>query len=154
MSELLKSLNINENNFGACYGPEGWINKKNDKIIKSFNPSNGQEIASVYEASVEDYKVIITKSLEAFNEWRKVPAPERGQMIRKMSNALRDYKDQLGSLVSLEMGKIKQEGDGEVQERASVARLLQSESFSSRIRCFTVVSLYSISSRTTKALFC
>ena len=114
MSELLKSLNIKENNYGACHGPDGWIDNKSDKVIKSFNPSNGQEIASVNEASVDDYKVIISKSLEAFSEWRKVPAPERGQLVRQMGNALRDYKDQLGSLVSLEMGKIKQEGDGEL----------------------------------------
>ncbi len=121
MSELLKSLNIKENNYGACHGPEGWIDNKSDKVIKSFNPSNGQEIASVNEASVDDYKVIISKSLEAFSEWRKVPAPERGQLVRQMGNALRDYKDQLGSLVSLEMGKIKQEGDGEVQEMIDIA---------------------------------
>ena len=94
MSDLLNSLNINESNFGACHGPEGWIKKKGDKVIRSFNPSNGQEIASVYEASVDDYKVIISKSLEAFDEWRKVPAPERGQLLRQMGNALRDYKDQ------------------------------------------------------------
>ena len=121
MSDLLKSLNINENNFGACYGPGGWINKKSDKVIKSFNPSNGQKIASVYEASVDDYKVIISKSLKAFDVWRRIPAPERGQLVRQMGNALRDYKDQLGSLVSLEMGKIKQEGDGEVQEMIDIA---------------------------------
>ena len=121
MSELLKSLNIKENNYGACHGPDGWIDNKSDKVIKSFNPSNGQEIASVNEASVDDYKIIISKSLEAFSEWRKVPAPERGQLVRQMGNALRDYKDQLGSLVALEMGKIKQEGDGEVQEMIDIA---------------------------------
>ena len=63
-------------------------------------------------AEATDYKKIIEKSIEAFEEWRKIPAPERGQLVRQMGDALRDYKDNLGSLVSLEMGKIKQEGDG------------------------------------------
>ena len=60
-------------------------------------------------------------SLESFKEWRKFPAPERGQFIREVGNALRDNKDALGSLVSMEMGKIKQEGDGEVQEMIDIA---------------------------------
>ncbi len=121
MSDLLKSLNIKNINFGACYGPSGWVENKNGNLIESFNPSNGEKIASVYEASVDDYKIIINNSIEAFKEWSKVPAPERGQLVRQMGNALRDYKDQLGSLVSLEMGKIKQEGDGEVQEMIDIA---------------------------------
>ena len=91
------------------------------KIIESYNPSNGEKIASVYEATVDEYNIIIKKSIDAFNEWRKVPAPVRGDLVREMGNALRDYKDQLGSLVSLEMGKIKQEGDGEVQEMIDIA---------------------------------
>ena len=78
-------------------------------------------ISSVYQCDTEDYESVVNQSLEAFNEWRKVPAPERGQLVRQMGNALRDYKDPLGSLVSLEMGKIKQEGDGEVQEMIDIA---------------------------------
>ncbi len=121
MEKLLKSLKIDQNNFGACHGPEGWIKNKNGNIIESLNPSNGEKIASVYEAEAADYKKIIEKSIEAFEEWRKIPAPERGQLVRQMGDALRDYKDNLGSLVSLEMGKIKQEGDGEVQEMIDIA---------------------------------
>ncbi|MCS5623814.1 MAG: aldehyde dehydrogenase family protein [Candidatus Marinimicrobia bacterium] len=121
MNDFLKSLKIKENNFGSCSGPDGWIENSESKIIESFNPSNGQRIASVFEATVDDYNGIIKQSLEAFHEWRKIPAPVRGQLIREMGNALRDYKDQLGSLVSLEMGKIKQEGDGEVQEMIDIA---------------------------------
>ena len=121
MNDLLKSLKINENNSGACYGADGWVENKNNKTIDSYSPSDGNKLASVYEASVNDYKIIINKSIEAFEEWRKVPAPERGQLVREMGNALRDNKDQLGSLVSLEMGKIKQEGDGEVQEMIDIA---------------------------------
>ena len=121
MEKLLKSLKIDQNNFGACHGPDGWIKNKNGNIIESLNPSNGEKIASVYEAEAADYKKIIEKSIEAFEEWRKIPAPERGQLVRQMGDALRDYKDNLGSLVSLEMGKIKQEGDGEVQEMIDIA---------------------------------
>ena len=121
MNDLLNSLSIKKNNFGSCSGPDGWIEKTDTKIIESYNPSNGEKIASVYEATVDEYNIIIKKSIDAFNEWRKVPAPVRGDLVREMGNALRDYKDQLGSLVSLEMGKIKQEGDGEVQEMIDIA---------------------------------
>ena len=121
MNDLLNSLKINENNFGSCSCPGDWLENSDTKVIKSYNPSNGKLIASVYEATVDEYNVIIKKSLEAFDEWRKVPAPIRGQLVREMGNALRDNKDQLGSLVSLEMGKIKQEGDGEVQEMIDIA---------------------------------
>ena len=73
-------------------------------------------IASVYNCSEEEYVRIVKESHESFLEWKKVPAPERGQFIRTMGNALRDNKDALGCLVSLEMGKIKQEGDGEFKK--------------------------------------
>ena len=62
----------------------------------------------MYQCSVEDYHSIVEKSYKAFIEWRKVPAPLRGELVRKMANALREKKDALGSLVTLEMGKIKQ----------------------------------------------
>ena len=121
MNELLKKLNIKDFNYGSCSGVDGWIENSESKTIESHSPSTGAIIASVYEASVEDYNVIIDKSVDAFHEWRKVPAPVRGDLVRQMGNALRDYKDDLGSLVSLEMGKIKQEGDGEVQEMIDIA---------------------------------
>ena len=121
MNELLKKLNIKDFNYGSCSGVDGWIENSDSKIIESYCPSTGEIIASVYEASVEDYNVIIDKSVDAFHEWRKVPAPVRGDLVRQMGNALRDYKDDLGSLVSLEMGKIKQEGNGEVQEMIDIA---------------------------------
>jgi len=118
---ILETLGIKELNSGACFGPDGWINTKNNGNIISTNPTNNQEIASVNNCNIEDYKLVVNKSLEAQKEWSKVPAPERGQLVRRMGNALRDYKDPLGSLVSLEMGKIKQEGDGEVQEMIDIA---------------------------------
>ena len=121
MEDLLKKLNIEQKNYGACIGPEGWIENSNTKEIHSVNPTNGETIASVYESSIKDYETVVQKSKDAFGEWKKVPAPVRGQLVREMANALRDYKDPLGSLVSLEMGKIKQEGDGEVQEMIDIA---------------------------------
>jgi len=121
MNELLQKLNINTDNPGACSGPNGWIENSTGKKISSINPSTGEIIGSVYESTTEDYNVILKKSLEAYDEWRKVPAPIRGQLVREMGEALRDYKDLLGSLVALEMGKIKQEGDGEVQEMIDIA---------------------------------
>ena len=119
--DILNKLGIKDINFGGCSGPGNWTKGKNDGLTESFNPSNGQLIASVYNCSEEEYVKIVKESHESFIEWRKVPAPERGQFIRTMGNALRDNKDALGGLVSLEMGKIKQEGDGEVQEMIDIA---------------------------------
>ncbi len=119
--DILKTLGIKDINSGACHGAGGWISTGNSGKIISINPTNNQEIASVNNCSVEEYKTVVKLSLEAQKEWSKVPAPERGQLVRNMGNALRDYKDPLGSLVSLEMGKIKQEGDGEVQEMIDIA---------------------------------
>ena len=119
--DILNKLGIKDVNFGGCSGPGNWTKGRKEGVTKSFNPSNGELIASVYNCSAKEYTRIIQESQESFFEWRKVPAPERGQFIRTMGNALRDNKDALGSLVSLEMGKIKQEGDGEVQEMIDIA---------------------------------
>ena len=119
--DFLKKLGIEQENYGASLGPGHWSKTVDSGKIESENPTNGEIIASVYQCSLDDYNSIVNKSLEAFSEWRAVPAPERGQLIREMGNALRDYKDPLGSLVALEMGKIKAEGDGEVQEMIDIA---------------------------------
>ncbi len=89
--------------------------------LASVNPAVGEEIAKVQTASQQDYETIVKKSQQAFIAWRQVPAPQRGEIIRLIGEALREHKDALGSLVSLEMGKIKQEGDGEVQEMIDMA---------------------------------
>ena len=119
--EFLKKLGIEQENYGASSGPGHWSKTVDSGKIESKNPTNGEVIASVYQCNIDDYNGIVNKSLEAFKEWRAVPAPERGQLVREMGNALRDYKDPLGSLVSMEMGKIKAEGDGEVQEMIDIA---------------------------------
>ena len=119
--DFLKKLGIEQENYGASLGPGHWSKTVDSGKIESENPTNGKIIASVYQCNIDDYNSIVHNSLEAFSEWRTVPAPERGQLIREIGNALRDYKDPLGSLVALEMGKIKAEGDGEVQEMIDIA---------------------------------
>lgn len=119
--DFLKELGIEKENYGACIGGEEWIKSPDSKKIDSINPANGEVIASVYQATEADYEKVLVDSEVAFSEWKKVPAPIRGQLVREMADALREKKDALGSLVSLEMGKIKQEGDGEVQEMIDIA---------------------------------
>ena len=121
MNDLLKQCSLNENNFGSCVGGMDWITTDSAGKNISYNPTNESIIANVFEASEADYENIVTEACTAFKEWRKVPAPIRGDLVRKMGNALREKKDALGSLVSLEMGKIKEEGNGEVQEMIDIA---------------------------------
>ena len=119
--DLLNKLNIEETNFGACIGGAEWLDTGDLSKNISVNPATNQEIASVYESDKNHYETVIKAAKNSFIEWRSVPAPVRGQLVREMADALRDKKDELGSLVSLEMGKIKQEGDGEVQEMIDIA---------------------------------
>ena len=87
MNTILEKLNIKEENYGACSGPDGWIKSSSSKKISSINPSTGEIIASVYESTIDDCNTIIKKSTDAFKEWRKVPAPLRGQLVREMAGA-------------------------------------------------------------------
>lgn len=119
--DILKELGINEMNPGACVGASDWLATEGADVLKSTNPATGELIASVYQCSEQDLETVVAQAQEAFLEWRMVPAPVRGELVRQMGNALREKKDALGSLVSLEMGKIKQEGDGEVQEMIDIA---------------------------------
>ncbi len=121
MNSVLKELGIEKVNYGACSGAGKWSTSQNGGLIESVNPSTGELIASVYQATESDYDIIVKDAEEAFKDFRKVPAPIRGQLVREMSDALREKKDALGSLVSMEMGKIKQEGVGEVQEMIDIA---------------------------------
>ncbi|SVC84125.1 uncharacterized protein METZ01_LOCUS336979, partial [marine metagenome] len=121
MDNILQSLGIEKNNHGACMGAGKWSTTTDAGKLQSINPSTGKEIASVYQCSEADYDKIMNESIESFKEWRMVPAPIRGQLVREMAEELRKKKDLLGSLVALEMGKIKAEGDGEVQEMIDIA---------------------------------
>ena len=121
MNSILTELGIKDENFGACSGSEKWSNNRDGGLIESINPANGEVIGSVFQATESDYERIVKESVTAFKNFRKVPAPVRGQLVREMADALRKKKNSLGSLVSMEMGKIKQEGDGEVQEMIDIA---------------------------------
>jgi len=119
LKEALDILGIKEINNGAHTGL-GWIETNGD-LIESFSPNDGQLIASVKQATWDDYENIIGKAQEAFKSWRIVPAPKRGEIVRQIGNELRKYKEPLGKLVSWEMGKVYQEGLGEVQEMIDIA---------------------------------
>ena len=121
MNSILTELGIKDENFGACSGSDKWSNNRDGGLIESINPANGEVIGSVFQATESDYERIVKESVTAFKNFRKVPAPVRGQLVREMADALRKKKNALGSLVSMEMGKIKQEGDGEVQEMIDIA---------------------------------
>ena len=119
--DFLQRLGIYPDNAGASTGSHWWSETQNAGCITSINPANGEPIARVYCASMSDYEQVLQQSQQAALKWREVPAPVRGELVRKIALALRQHKDDLGSLVSLEMGKIKQEGDGEVQEMIDIA---------------------------------
>jgi len=117
----LRDLGIQAINSGGSTGSTWWSGQGDRPILQSFNPATGETIAGVSPCSQEDYERILKESVEAFRMWRLVPAPKRGEVVRLIGQALRDKKDQLGTLVSLEVGKIKAEGDGEVQEMIDMA---------------------------------
>lgn len=117
--EFLKTLGIEEKNFGSCSGLQ-WGTTTTEGEIKVTSPTNGKLIASVYQCSEADYLSIIEKAEAAFKVWRVTPAPKRGEIVRQIGLKLREYKEPLGMLVSYEMGKSLQEGLGEVQEMIDI----------------------------------
>jgi aldehyde dehydrogenase (NAD+) len=124
--EFLKQLGIKEENYGASTGLN-WL-KTADRKLDIKSPTDGKHIATVYQASPEDYDKVAATAHEAFKEWRKVPAPKRGEIVRQIGDALRQYKEPLGMLVSYEMGKSLQEGLGEVQEMIDICDLAVGQS--------------------------
>ena len=115
-AEILTGLGLSAVNAGGSTGTHWWTSGENTSLLRSVNPATGETIATIRTCSAEDYQHIARESLAAFQQWRLVPAPKRGEFVRLLGAALREHKDLLGSLVSLEVGKIKAEGDGEVQE--------------------------------------
>jgi aldehyde dehydrogenase (NAD+) len=111
--QFLKNLSINEINSGTSTG-SNWI--ATTDLLDSYSPVDGKKIASVQLTSKEVYDAVVAKAEEAFAIWRLVPAPKRGEVVRQMGDEFRRHKDDLGRLVSWEMGKSLQEGLGEVQE--------------------------------------
>ncbi len=115
---LLARLGLQDVNSGAGFGR--WISRPGGSEISSLNPADGQPVARVRTASRKDYDTVIEQAQQAFLKWRVVPAPQRGEVIRQLGSALRDAKNDLGMLVTLEAGKIRSEGLGEVQEMIDI----------------------------------
>ncbi|MFZ5551968.1 MAG: aldehyde dehydrogenase family protein [Bacteroidota bacterium] len=118
ISSVLDQLGIKEKNSGASTGSY-WFSTRGEEI-KSFSPVDGSYIGSILSASEVDYEAAVLKAGEAFKIWRNVPAPKRGEVIRQLGEELRKHKNDLGKLVSWEMGKSLQEGLGEVQEMIDI----------------------------------
>lgn len=115
---VLARLNIQHVNPGASTGQE-WLNTSGN-VTASVSPIDGEVIANVTNANSEQYEAVIHRAEEAFPIWKNIPAPARGEVVRQIGLALRASKEDLGFLVSLEMGKIYQEGLGEVQEMIDI----------------------------------
>lgn len=117
MKEILQSLGLTETSPGA-FGIEA---ASNGSLLRSFSPIDNSLIGSVKTAVSADYDRVVRDAETAFLAWRKVPAPERGQVVREIAVALREHKAALGKLVSIETGKILSEGEGEIQEAIDIA---------------------------------
>src|ERR1700736_4484922 len=124
MQSVLEKLGLAEDNAGVFDGKWRGGGAKIDKI----SPIDGRRLASIRTASDEDYEVAITRAQEAFLKWRVTPGPVRGETVRRLGNALRDAKRELGQLVTLESGKIVAEGEGEVQEMIDICDLAVGQS--------------------------
>jgi aldehyde dehydrogenase (NAD+) len=106
---------------GTYLGSGEWSTTTDAGVLQSINPTTGEVIAEVHATSEADYETVVARAQAAFKVWRTTPAPRRGEAVRLCADALRKHKDALGSLVALEMGKSKPEGDGEVQEMIDIA---------------------------------
>lgn len=121
IEQVFTELGIEKKNPGAGTGSsDGWINTSGKDLV-SYSPVNGEVLGTIVQATRQDYESIMKKAVPAFEKFRMVPAPKRGEIVREIANALREKKEALGTLVSLEMGKIKSEGLGEVQEMIDIA---------------------------------
>lgn len=117
--EFLNKLGITSKNLSVCTG-QSWNSEGGGDYLSSFSPVDGKLIAHVEKANSDQYDQLLSTAMKAFKLWRKIPAPQRGELVRKIGLKLREHKDSLGSLVSYEMGKSMQEGLGEVQEMIDI----------------------------------
>ncbi|MCH8495176.1 MAG: aldehyde dehydrogenase family protein [Balneolales bacterium] len=117
--EFFKRLGIEAENAGTTTGNKT-MHSAGSTVIKSYSPIDGSLIGSVYSTTKDEYEAVVTSAADAFKTWRKMPAPLRGEIVRQIGEALRENKEDLGRLVALEMGKIYQEGLGEVQEMIDI----------------------------------
>ncbi|HSG08034.1 MAG TPA: aldehyde dehydrogenase family protein [Longimicrobiales bacterium] len=114
--QILRSLGIEDSNPGGFAG--NWVGS--GPVLDVYSPIDGAKLATVQQVTEDEYDRIVDRAHAAFLEWRKVPAPKRGDIVRQLGNKLREHKDDLGALVTLEMGKILPEGKGEVQEMIDI----------------------------------
>jgi L-aminoadipate-semialdehyde dehydrogenase len=121
INSMLERLGLAATNPGAWSGSHGWSTTRDSALVNVRNPADGTLIAQMRPASAQDYENVIAAAVEAAAAWRKVPAPKRGEAIRLFGEELRRHKTDLGTLVSLENGKILAEGLGEVQEMIDIA---------------------------------
>ncbi|MEN8008246.1 MAG: aldehyde dehydrogenase family protein [Candidatus Krumholzibacteriota bacterium] len=117
-NQIFRALGLKSKMKGASFGGE-WFADSGD-YITSKNPTTGEVLAKIEQASAKDYDKVMKNARAAFLTWRELPAPQRGEIVRQVGEALREKKDMLGALVSLEMGKIYTEGLGEVQEMIDI----------------------------------
>ncbi|MFQ5486454.1 MAG: aldehyde dehydrogenase family protein, partial [Desulfobacterales bacterium] len=117
MESILRKLDLREEEYGAGIGSPM---KCEGPLLTSFSPVNGKPIGKIRCASLNDYETVINSATQAFVEWKRVPAPKRGDIVRQIGMALRRRKQELGALISLEVGKIRAEGEGEVQEMIDI----------------------------------
>ena len=117
---VLTALGLAAVESGTYLGNGEWSKTADAGVIEPVNPTTGEALGRVQASSQADYDLIVERAQAAFKVWRTIPAPRRGEAIRLCADALREHKDALGSLVALEMGKSKPEGDGEVQEMIDI----------------------------------
>ena len=128
MKSLLEKLNVQPVNAGASTGPDGWLMDPKGKELVSYNPTTGEALSTVIQATPETYEKVASTAQEAFLKWREVPAPKRGEVVHDLGDALRELKEPLGDLVTVEMGKIRAEGHGEVQEMIDICNFAVGQS--------------------------
>ena len=117
--KFLEKLGLQASNLGTSTGTS-WFGNENNEVIQSYSPVDGKLIGSLTETSKEEYEAVIAEAKKAYKVWAKMPAPQRGDIVRQYGEILREYKEPLGQLVSYEMGKSLQEGYGEVQEMIDI----------------------------------
>lgn len=121
LANILPTLGLRSLNAGGSSSKAFWTSTENPYRVRSYNPTTGEVLAEVAGCTADNLAMLIDDAERAFHRWRHVPAPKRGEVVRLIGQALREKKDFLGTLVSLEVGKIKAEGDGEVQEMIDMA---------------------------------
>jgi aldehyde dehydrogenase (NAD+) len=120
VQDILGKLQIDAVNVGACAGPDAWFDDPDGRLLVSRNPTTGDPLAAIRQPTAATVERVVAAAQAGFAVWRDLPAPKRGQVIRDLGQALREAKEPLGDLVSLEMGKIRVEGHGEVQEMIDI----------------------------------